>query len=265
MTKGQKDAYRNYLRSLVSQETSSDDSDDLSTQLSRKRTKSSQPDKTDENERKRKYARSENTYTGVGEDPQEGTSRGPILRRETPHSLENDPDKRAKVGDQFQKGTVVFSDKNVDIHVQSIGNNRNTRFRTEDHLYQITINPHRRTAPLILSLEKALREALTLILLKLKGMYAANLHHQIYLTIIEQNILHGLNTGNYDINSPANIIVNRAMTILHSYLKSKQTLRLNNSFKIQLKVLSHRHTHHLVTTKPQFQKHVFRNFSRFRN
>ncbi len=261
MANDKNSAYRSYLKSLVSEETSSDESEaEINTPPSRKRPGQSLPEL---NERKTKFMR-KNIRPNIDdeeEDPQEGPSRTPAF---TTH-LENDPEKRRKVGNLFKKGTIAFSDKNVDISVQSIANQRNTRFRADDHLYQINISTHRRTAPLLLSLETAIREALTFILLKLKSMYGQNLHHQLYLTIIEQNILHGLNTGNYDINSPANVIVNRAMTILHSYLKSKQTLRLNNSFKIQIKVLSHRHAQHLMYNKPNFKKHIFRNFSRFRN
>ncbi len=244
------EAYRNYLRSLVSEETSSDEEESNISSIN----------SHTELGRKRKSTQIEGGPISE-DDPQEGTSRGPKQRL----NLENDPKKRAKVGNIFEEGTTIFSDNNVNIRIQSIQNQRNTRFRTDDHLYQININPRRRTFPLLLTLERAISEALTEILVKLKTMYANNLHHQIYLTIIEQNILHGLNTGNYDINTPPSVIVNRAMTILHSYLKSKQTLRLNNSFKIQIKVLSHKHSQHLVATKPKFKKHVFRNYTRVQN
>ncbi len=260
------DSFRNYLRSLVSEETSSDEEPETVP-----------PPRKRHNGNNRKKPKSTKTATPIelGEDdPQEGTSSGPALGEDDPQegtstgpgqpqtssNLENDPNKREKVGNDFEKGTIVFSDNNVAISVKSVANQRNTRFRVDDHLYQINIKPHRRTPPLLLSLERAIREALFAILLKLKHMYGSNLHHQIYLTIIEQSILHGLNTGNYEINSPANIIINRVMTILHSYLKSKQTLRLNNSFKIQIKVLSHRHMQHLVSTKPKFQKHLYHIF-----
>ncbi len=265
MAQRSNESYRNYLRSLVSQESSSDDSDHealppiLSQGQKRKR---NDKDNGEEEQRTKAIRQSMPKENNNENDPQEGTSRGPIQRAK---DLENDPEKREKVGNIFEKGTVVFSDPNIEITIRSIANVRNTRFRAHDHLYQINIKQQRRTSPLLLSLENAIREALSSILIKLKGLYAENLHHQIYLTIIEQNIIHGLNTGNYDINAPANVIINRAMTILHSYLKSNQTLRLNNTFKIQIKVLSHRHTHHLIRTKPSFKKHVFHNFSRFQN
>ncbi len=252
------DEYRNYLRSLVSEETSSSDDETLPA-LDRGERK--RKNETKDNVEARKKAKKDSSSENISfdeDDPQEGTSRGPQQHQ----NLENNPEKRNEVGNIFEKGTTVFSDHNLVIKIKSIQNQRNTRFRTDDHLYQINIEPRRRTAPLLLNLERALREALIKILMKLKGMYARNLHHQIYLTIIEQNIIHGLNTGNFDINTASNVIINRAMTMLHSYLKSKQTLRLNSSFKIQIKVLSHRHTQHLVATKPNFKKHVYHDFSR---
>ncbi len=258
--------YRDYLRSLVSEETSSDDSHDSNEMPMPKenfeRKRKNAPDENAKKENGKRKRESPENISVDEDDPQEGTSGGPV--RNIQQKLENDPEKRTKVGNIFESGMVAYSDKNVEIRVKSVANQQNTRFRTDDHLYQINIEARRRSAPLLLSLETAIREALTFILLRLKKMYAQNLHHQIYLTIIEQNILHGLNTGNFDINSAPNIITNRALTILHSYLKSKQTLRLNNSFKIQIKVLSHKHTQHL-SSKPKFKKHVYRDFSRFRN
>ena len=235
---------------------------------------------SDENEHTKKPRRFVTSHQEHDDDPLEGTSRDFLpaeqnhLGRSGTGDSSNLQERRSQdsvlapnQGNRhpYERGTIVFSDRNVEITVQSVRHQRNTRFRTQDHLYQININPRRRSAPLLLSLERAIQEGLTTILMRLKQSYPANLHHQIYLTIIERNILHGLNTGNFDLNSPAPLIINRALTILHSYLKSKQTLRLNDSFKIQIKVLSHAHTRHMERTKPAFRKHIYQNYSRIRN
>ncbi len=165
----------------------------------------------------------------------------------------------------FQQGTTIYSDTNVEVHIQAVDHQRHTRFRAEDHLFQVTIHPNRRRAPMLLSLETALKEALMSILLQLQNNYPSTSHHQVYITIIENKIKHGLNTGNYDLSAPPTHVVNRALTILHSYLKSNQTMKLSDSFKIQIKVLSHRHTQHLVSNKPRFQKKIFRDYKRIRN
>ena len=165
----------------------------------------------------------------------------------------------------FQQGTNIFSDANIEVNVQAVEHQRHTRFRAEDHLYQVTLHPTRRTAPILLSLETALKEALMAILLRLQNNYPSSFHHQVYITIIEKKIKHGLNTGNYDLAAPPIHVVNRALTILHSYLKSNQTMKLNDSFKIQIKILSHRHTAHLISQNPRFQKKIFRDYKRIRN
>ncbi len=169
------------------------------------------------------------------------------------------------VSPPFQQGTNIYSDTNVAINVQAIEHQRHTRFRAEDHLFEVKIKPTRRNAPILLSLEIALKEALMAILIRLQQYYPSTMHHQVYITIIERKIKHGLNTGNYDLAAPPIHVVNRALTVLHSYLKSNQTMKLNDSFKIQIKVLSHRHTHYLESKKPNFQKKIFRDYNRIRN
>ncbi len=260
--------YANYLRSVLSgeTETSSDNDSSITTQRAqkRKRDDDSSENMSSESKRRARGADAGDTATNSEpsisqspvSDPGEGTSRGPSRR--------NNPT-RHMPSPSFPSGTTIYSNQNVRINIQSVEHQRHTRFRAEDHLYQINIVPIRRSAPLLLSLETALEESLKLILLKLQKRYSRNLHHQVYITIIENNILHGLNTGNYDLGAPPTIIINRVLTILHSYLKSNQTMKLNDSFKVQIKILSHNHSNHLQRNNPRFQKHIFRDFRRIRN
>ncbi len=96
----------------------------------------------------------------------------------------------------------------------------------------------------------------------MKNVYGKDLHHQVYITIIEKKILHGLNSGNYDINTPSGIIANRVLSMLYNYLKSFQTLRINPSFKIQVKVLSVPHMSYMETKKRikklPYKKNIYR-------
>ncbi len=159
--------------------------------------------------------------------------------------LENDENKRAKVGDPYANGKIVFKNQAVSIKAKSVSHKRYTRFSLQDHLYNIELSPTKRKAPLVTNISKALKSSLIKVLDKLKEVYAKNLHHQVYVTIIEQKILKGLNSGNYDINTPSYIIANRILSILYNYLKSYQTLRINPSFKVQIKVLSVSHMAHM--------------------
>ncbi len=265
--------YNNYLQFLrdenesVSSDTSLQHSTASTASRSRKRAHKTQDNNEENSFTLPKQRRSEYSHVGGAghnaitpedqSDPGEGTSRGPASRLR--NRMPNMPIA------PFQRGTDIYTDSNVRIHIQSVEHQRHTRFRAEDHLFQIKIYPNRRSAPLLLALETALENALFQILQKLKTTYSHDLHHQIYLTIIEQNILHGLNTGNYDLSAPPHEIVNRALTILHSYLKSNQTMKLNDSFKIQIKILSQNHTSYSERYNPTFKKKIFRDYTRIRN
>ncbi len=107
-----------------------------------------------------------------------------------------------------------------------------------------------------------MKKALEAVLNSLKLVYGRDLHHQVYVTIIENKILHGLNSGNYDINTPSSIISNRVLSMLYNYLKSYQTLRINPSFKIQVKVLSVPHMTYLETVENRrnsYDKKIYRS------
>ncbi len=157
-------------------------------------------------------------------------------------SLEDDPNKRDKVGNPFERGTNVFSDSNIDIFVKSIGHVRRTRFSLSDHLYNVTVAPKKkRHSILYLSLEKGLEEALTFIIERLKSVYARNLNHNIYVTLIERNMKSGLNTTQYTLATQSSEIAKDAITIFHTFLQSNPALTLNDSFRVQIKVLGQPH------------------------
>ncbi len=137
---------------------------------------------------------------------------------------------------------------------------RNLRFGIDDHLYNLNIDGRRRQPPLVSNVAKGLKIALIQLLNDLKHLYDKNNYHQVFVTVIEKNILRGLNSGNYDLATPSSIIANRVLSMLYNYLKSFQTLRLNPSFKVQLKVLSLRNMRHLRRSKRRrnhFNMHYF--------
>ncbi len=252
--------YLKYLRSLVP-DTDSESESNTSSIVSKnnKRKFGDNPENGDGQHNMQKKPRIETHLFGEGQE-NSSTESG-----QDEHT-ENSPSPSSTRGTvPFQQGTNIFSDSNVEINVQLVEHQRHTRFRAEDHLYQVKIRPNRRTSPLLLSLETALKEALSAILERLQNNYPPEYHHQVYITIIENKIKHGLNTGNYDLAAPPSHIVNRALTILHSYLKSNQTMKLSDSFKVQIKVLSHNHTRYLEANNPRFTKKTFRDYNRIRN
>ncbi len=268
-------AYAKYLKSLIVEDSSdsfdSDSDSDLDETMDNKRDKKRKSNGTETPKRLPKRPRLSSIQTARNNDnidPLEGPSwRYMPNSAQTNNSEEKESENQSQMTGagqrSYERGTIVFTDPNVEVEVKAVEHKRYTRFRSDDHLYQVKIHPKRRNAPLLLSLENALREALLAILIKLKNNYPSHLHQQVYITIIESNILHGLNTGNFDLNGPGNEIVNRAITILHSYLKSNQTMKLNNSFKIQIRVLGHNHTVHLQQNNPRFKKKIFRDYRKF--
>ncbi len=204
-------------------------------------------------------AETENRPSAASEDENERSRK---RTHQTSPNLENDSNKRAKVGDPYVEGKIIFKNQTVSVKAKSVSHKRFTRFALQDHLYNIEVSPNETKAPLVINLSRALKTSLIKVLDNLKQVYAKHLHHQVYVTIIENKILNGLNSGNYDINTPSFIIANRILSMLYNYLKSYQTLRLNPSFKIQIKVLSVSHMTHMrrlqQRARNNYVHHVYR-------
>ncbi len=95
--------------------------------------------------------------------------------------LENDPEKRQKVGNPYERGTVVYSNRDIKINVKSVNHVKKHRYAQSDHLYQISIvqkDAPKKTPPFLTSLENGLKQALIHIVNNLKKIYGSNLHHQ---------------------------------------------------------------------------------------
>ncbi len=145
----------------------------------------------------------------------------------------------------LETGTHIFEDTFALFSAKKAALKRNMRFGVDDHLYNLEVNARRRTPPLLSNILSGLKIALIKVLENLKRLYDKSKHHQIYVTVIENKILNGLNSGSYDINTPSLVIANRVLSMLYNFLKSFQTLCLNPSFKVQMKVLSVNHINHL--------------------
>ena len=153
-------------------------------------------------------------------------------------------------------GKTVYQSPSFSITVQQIEHTRRTRYSMDDHLYDIRIHPKQgQQMPFLLNIEPALQTALTYVLELLKQLYPAQNNHQLYVTILDRSLLKGINTGNYSLNTPSQFIVRYVLAQLYNFLKSNQTLVLNQSFKLQVKVLSVRTTNDLVRRR-NFRPHI---------
>ncbi len=157
----------------------------------------------------------------------------------------------------YSRGKAVYEDHFCKVFVKAVQHNRRTQYSLSDHLFNVWIEP-KGSNPYIVDLEGALEKALIQILDSLKAVYNATQNqNQIYITIIEKNILHGLNSGNYSLQTPSQKIVRWVLSMLYNYLKSDQTLKLNDTFKIQIKVLSLRHVQDLEKFRRKFKRHIY--------
>ncbi len=164
----------------------------------------------------------------------------------------------ARTQDPFHEGTIVYEEPEFRLKVKSVQHVRRTRYMLSDHLYSIWIELKQRgQPPLLLDLEKAIEQGIITVLNELKSVYPSHHQYQIYVTIIAEKIKSGLNSGNYSLNTPSEKIARWMLSMLYNYLKSKQTMRLDKTFKIQIKVLSVGHTNNLAQNNVKFRKHVY--------
>ncbi len=164
----------------------------------------------------------------------------------------------ARTQDPFHEGTIVYEEPEFRLKVKSVQHIRRTRYMLSDHLYSMWIEQKEKgDPPLLLDLETAIEQGLIRVLDELKSVYPSHHQYQIYVTIIAQQILSGLNSGNYSLNTPSEKIARWMLSMLYHYLKSKQTLRLDKTFKIQIKVLSVGHTNNLMQNNAKFRRHVY--------
>ncbi len=163
----------------------------------------------------------------------------------------------------FRRGRDIYSDDAYIAHVKAVSHKRRTQYSLSDHIFDLTIAPknkHTNQRPYLINLEEIIGEALIKILDRLKTAYKRTIkQNQVYITIIEKHIIKGINSGNYLLTTPSLDIASWVLALLYHYLKSRQTMRLNNSFKIQVKIISARHASDLQNKrkKPSFVRHTY--------
>ena len=172
---------------------------------------------------------------------------------------QNDQPEPERISPPFPpRGKTVLQNSDLNITVREISHQRYSRFNVGDHLYSIRLRPTDRTnMPLIANIEDSLQQALIRVLNSLKESYPQEEDFQVYLTILGKDIRGGLNSGNYSLRTPSHKIVRWMLSMLYNYLKSNQTMRLDNSFHVKIKVLSMHHTNDLVRRRRMFRKHVY--------
>ena len=142
------------------------------------------------------------------------------------------------------------------VTLRQIDHRRETRFRISDHLFEMKLTPRNNANLLVESHLQIINDAITKAVENLQRLYNEDFRRQIYSTIIDNSIEHGLNSGNFDIRTPADAIAGVMLEMLENFLQSNEHLELNSSFKVQFKVLSVEHYEHNVMNNPNFRPHI---------
>ena len=151
---------------------------------------------------------------------------------------------------------LVFENEHLKLYVERADFVKQTRFNLQDHLFHMKIslkNPNA-PAPLLRDIFDFLEKAFNFILDQVKDLYDQRDHNIAFLTLFQKPMINGLNTGGFDLQeSPLNI-VQRVLQMLEQFLISNQTVQLDETFKVYLKVLSVDHMNFKKNQKPRIQK-----------
>jgi hypothetical protein len=158
----------------------------------------------------------------------------------------------------YNQGQVIYQgvQSNLSLQIRKIRHRREAEF-LEDHLFEISVNEiqRRQRSPLLITLLMIFRTALIQIINDLAQFYDEQNNHQMYVTVIDDSINHGLNTGNYNVRTDPGLVTDRILTMLYNFLTSHMSLRLNQSFRFNIKVLSVRHARERVQ-RGGFNPHI---------
>ncbi len=134
---------------------------------------------------------------------------------------------------------------------------RQRRFRLQDHLYYIKIELKKpqSTPPLLSDLLQLFKEGFVHILSNLSTFYNPDDHNIAFLTLYQEPMINALNTGGFDLQDGINEMTDRVLKMLQQFLISNNSLRLNNTFKVYVKILS---IDHMKYKKNRKQKKNFK-------
>ncbi len=91
----------------------------------------------------------------------------------------------------------VFENDQVILYVKKAFHQRQKRFRLEDSLFHIKVEVKNQIKkPLLRDLVKVLQEAFTFILNNIRTFFRTEDHNIAYLTLFQEPMVNGLNTGN---------------------------------------------------------------------
>ena len=157
---------------------------------------------------------------------------------------------------------IIFEDGNLQLTIEKGNHIKQRKFRLEDHLFYVKIklkNPHS-DVPLLRDILNFLEVGFDYIINEVRKFYKNEEHNIAFLTLYQQPMISGLNTGGFDIQESGTEIVQRILKMLEQFLVSNQTLKLDDTFKVYLKVLSITHMNYQKNAKKRVHKKRTKEF-----
>ena len=183
-----------------------------------------------------------------------------IVNDPTQETISNNPTQLTIGSNRTQNipllNDIVFRNDSMELYIERANHIRQTRFRLDDHMFHIKIkliNPNA-NPPYLRDILDFLERAFNYILTNIRGHYKTDDHNIAFLTLYQKPMINGLNTGGFDIQEDSQQMVERVLTMLEQFLVSNQTLKLDQTFQVYLKVLSVKHMVHKMTVKPSGNK-----------
>lgn len=136
---------------------------------------------------------------------------------------------------------LVYETPDFELYVKKESHKKQKIFKLQDHLFTMRIKAKDGVEmPLISNILDFLHAGFIHILDEIKTFYNSTDHNLAYLTLFQQPMSSGLNTGAFDLqdSDAAGEITDRVLSMLSQYLLSNQSLTLNDSFQVYVKILS---------------------------
>ena len=137
----------------------------------------------------------------------------------------------------------VFEDSNIKLLVRKVDFARQKNFALTDHLYALTLQRKEKSAefPLAISVTHAIYEAIEKILAELKSFYGGTMRQSLdrycIITFISNDLESALNTPVFKLSDSIDSTMTEFRSRLENCLQSFQSMRLDESFRINLKIV----------------------------
>ena len=155
---------------------------------------------------------------------------------------------------------IIFEEGNLQLIIEKGNHIKQRKFWLEDHLFYLKIKNPNMDTPFLRDILKFLEVGFDYIMTQVRKFYNSEEHNVAFLTLYQQPMINGLNTGGFDIQETGSDIVERILKMLEQFLVSNQTLKLDNTFKVFLKVLSINHMKYNQKSKKRIHRKRTKEF-----